>query len=264
MAYQTIQVERRDDVEVITLNRPDRMNAWTYEMAEELAQAINAANDADEVGAMVLTGAGRGFCAGADVEAVFKAQAEGAALSRTEDAQNWVNQVRASKPIIAAVNGAAIGLGLTLILPLDYLMASHSAKLSLRFVKMGVVPELASSRFLFARVRFGQASELMLSGRTVSADEALELGLVDKVVADEALLDEAVQLARTMGANPRAGVRMIKELITANASETDLDEVQRREGRALKEAYETPEHREAIAAFLDKREPDFQAARQRG
>ncbi len=264
MSYNTILSESLGDVQVITLNRPDRMNAWTYEMAEELARAINAANDDDDIGAIVLTGAGRGFCAGADVEAVFKAQAEGETLARSEDAQDWVGLVRRSKPIVAAVNGAAIGLGLTKILPLDYIVAAESAKLSLRFVKMGVVPELASSRFLFARLGFGQASELMLTGRTVDASEALSLGLVDAVVAADSLLDDAVAVARSMGENPRDGVRMIKELITLNAAETDLRTVQKREGEALRRAYESAEHKEAIAAFLEKRTPDFKAARERG
>ncbi len=262
MDYKTILTEQRDDVLVITLNRPERMNAWTYDMAEELAQAINAANESDDIGAMVLTGAGRGFCAGADVEAVFKAQAEGGAETRTQDARDWVGLVRRSKPIVAAINGAAIGLGLTQILPLDYLVASDTAKLSVRFVKMGVVPELASSCFLFARLGFGQASELMLSGRTVDASEALSLGLVDAVVEPPRLVDDAVSVARSMGENPREGIRMIKELITLNAAETDLKTIQKREGEALARAYESPEHKEAIAAFLEKRTPDFKAARE--
>ena len=262
LGYETILSEAHGDVQVITLNRPDRMNAWTWEMAEELAQAINAANADEDIGAIVLTGAGRGFCAGADVEAVFKAQAEGGAQTRSEDAQDWVGLVRRSKPMVAAVNGAAIGLGLTKILPMDYLVAADDAKLSLRFVKMGVVPELASSRFLFARLGFGQASELMLTGRTVDASEALSLGLIDAVVEPERLLEDAIAVARSMGENPREGVRMIKELITLNAAETDLRTVQKREGEALKRAYESPEHKEAIAAFLEKRAPDFKRARE--
>ena len=196
------------------------------------------------------------------MEAVFKAQAEGGARTRSEDAQDWVGLVRRSKPMVAAVNGAAIGLGLTKILPMDYLVAADDAKLSLRFVKMGVVPELASSRFLFARLGFGQASELMLTGRTVDASEALSLGLIDAVVEPERLLEDAIAVARSMGENPREGVRMIKELITLNAAETDLRTVQKREGEALKRAYESPEHKEAIAAFLEKRAPDFKRARE--
>ena len=256
MAFETILTERRDGVYVITLNRPERMNAWTYQMSEELADAVVEANEDEDIGAIVMTGAGRGFCAGADVEAVFKAQSEGS-MERSNRATSWVDLVRESKPFVAAVNGPAIGLGLTQILPMDFLIASDQAKLSCRFVRMGVVPELASSRFLFSRVGFGNASEMMMSGRTLSAEEALSLGLVDRVVPADELLDTAVSVAASMGQNPQVALRMIKELATLNAVETDLKAVQKREGEALKVAYESPEHKEAIAAFLEKREPDF-------
>jgi len=134
--------------------------------------------------------------------------------------------------------------------------------LSMRFVKMGITPELASSHYLFARVGFGQASELMLSGKTIPADEALALGLVDKVVSAESLVESACAVARSMGENPRSAIAQIKQLITANAAETDMQAVQKREMQALNEAYQSPEHKEAIAAFLEKRAPDFKAARQ--
>ncbi len=261
MSYETILTEIIDGVMVITLNRPERLNAWTYRMGGELNAAVAAANADDDVNAIVVTGAGRGFCAGADIEAVFKAQSEGEDVSDGGGAGNWVNVVRASKPMVAAINGAAIGVGLTQVLPMDYLIASDGAKLSVRFVKMGLVPELASSRFLFARVGFGNASELMLSGKTVLADEAAAIGLVDKVVGADELLDSACAIARSMGENPQAALRHIKELITANAAETDVTAVQKREMEALHEAYQSPEHKEAIAAFMEKREPDFKAAR---
>jgi enoyl-CoA hydratase/carnithine racemase len=242
MGYETILTEMRGDVQVITMNRPERLNAWTYQMGGELRQAIEAANADPAVSAVVLTGAGRGFCAGADIEAVFKAQADGEGDSgRGDGPRDWVGLVRESKPLVAAINGAAIGVGLTQILPMDYLVAASGAKLSLRFVKMGIVPELASSHFLFARVGFGQASELM-----VDAD---------------VLLETACETAAAMGENSPSALRQIKQLITANASETDLVAVQKREIDALNQAYQSPEHKEAIAAFMEKRAPDFKAVR---
>jgi enoyl-CoA hydratase/carnithine racemase len=262
MAYETILTENRDGVLVITMHRPERLNAWTYQMGGELNAAVKAANEDDDVSSIVLTGAGRGFCAGADIEAVFKAQADGDDVTEGGGAGNWVQVMRDSKPVVAAINGAAIGVGLTQVLPMDYLIAASGAKLSVRFVKMGLVPELASSHFLLARVGFGQASELMLTGKTVVAEEALEIGLVDKVVAADDLLDVACQIASSMGENPRSALRHIKALITANASETDVALVQQREIEALQEAYKSAEHKEAISAFLEKREPDFKTARQ--
>ncbi len=171
--------------------------------------------------------------------------------------------MRGSKPIVAAINGAAIGVGLTQVLPMDMLIASRGAKLSVRFIKMGLVPELASSHFLALRCGFGAASELMLTGKTISADEAKEIGLVDKVVEPADLLNAAKDAARAMGENPQGALRMVKQLLTQNASEGDTRLVQQREIAALTQCYASPEHKEAISAFLEKREPDFKAARAR-
>jgi len=274
MSYETIIVENSEGVQTLTMNRPERLNAWTYQMGAELTAAITAGNADDSVIAFVLTGAGRGFCAGADIQDVFAAQSEGQGDGQTDLRQeahkqsggnekpiNWVDLVRASKPMVAAVNGAAIGVGLTQILPMDSIVASDAAKLSVRFIKMGVVPELASSHYLPARVGFGAANELMLTGKTVSAKEAHELGMVDKLATPETLLDVAHSTARAMGENPQAALLMVKELITENMGEGSITEVQRREMKALGEAYKSPEHKEAIAAFLEKRAPDFASAR---
>ncbi len=261
MSYETILTEVVDSVCVITMNRPERLNAWTYKMGGELNAAVKAANTDDDVNAIVLTGAGRGFCAGADIEAVFKAQSEGEDVTEGGGAGNWVELMRESKPVVAAINGAAIGLGVTQVLPMDYLVAAEDAKISVRFVKMGLVPELASSKFLAMRVGFGQASELMLTGKTVSGAEALQLGLVDQVTSREDLLATACNVARSMGENPRSAILQIKALLTDNVHEVDLKSVQAREGKALQTCYASAEHREAIAAFMDKRDPDFKTAR---
>lgn len=262
MTFETILTEHSDGILTLTLNRPERLNAWTPQMGGELSAAIQAANEDDDVIAMVVTGAGRGFCAGADIGDVFKAQADGKSSAggsgRTTD---WVKLLRGSKPMVAAINGAAIGVGLTQILPMDYLIASSTAKLSLRFIKMGLVPELASSHFVALRCGFGRTSHLMLTGKTISGEEACRIGLVDEVVEPEQLLERARAAAREMGDNPQAALRMVKALLTQNVSEGDTDLVQKREIEALNQCYQSPEHKEAIAAFLEKREPDFKQAR---
>ena len=262
VSFETIEMSVDDGVATITLNRPDRLNAWTYQMGDELQVALNEGNAADDVGAFVVTGAGRGFCAGADVKDLFQAQVDSGEVRRgSTKPGNWVNLVRQSKPVVAAVNGATIGVGLTQILPMDYIVAAGGAKLSCRFIKMGLVPELASSYFLVARCGLGLASELMLSGKTIDAAEAERIGLVDQVVDADELLPEATAVARSMGENPQVALRMVKQLITQNMTEKDLLEVQHRETMALTECYESAEHKEAIAAFLEKREPDFLKAR---
>jgi enoyl-CoA hydratase/carnithine racemase len=266
--YTCIRYELRGDVALITLNRPDRLNAWTPRMALEQVDALGRANADPAVGAIVMTGAGRGFCAGADMQDTFQtrlagvdpggdtAHGQGGMPARVD----WVALLRASKPLVAAVNGAAVGVGLTMILPFDVIVASESAKFGMFFIRMGIVPELASTHFLVQRMGFGRASEMCLSGRLLPAQEAFASGLADRLVAPEALLDSALEVARGMGANPAPQLRMIKELLTRNACETDLSEAQRRETRYLLECYETPEHAEAVRAFLEKRKPVFERA----
>ena len=257
--FETILTSLDQGVMTITMNRPDRLNAWTYQMGAELQQAIESGNDNPEVNVFVLTGAGRGFCAGADIKDLFKNQADSGDVGSNErPARDWVGLVRRAKPMIAAVNGAAVGVGLTQILPCDYIMASPDAKFSARFVKMGVVPELASSYYLVARAGFGLANRMMLTGETLDAAEAQRIGLVDELVPDaHSLLPRAIKLAKQIGENPPVALSAVKELVTANMAEPDIKEVQRREMAALAEAYKSPEHHEAIAAFIEKRPPNF-------
>ncbi|MEJ6671456.1 MAG: enoyl-CoA hydratase/isomerase family protein [Pseudomonadales bacterium] len=264
MHYETITVRNHQGVLIITLNRPERLNAWTYQMGRELHHAIGAGNEQDDVIAMILTGAGRGFCAGADIIDLFQAQADGEPSASNDEHRpgSWVDLVRASKPMIAAVNGAAVGVGLTQILPFDYIIAAPEAKFSARFIKMGLVPELASSFYIAARTGFGQANRLMLTGETILAERALAIGLIDETVEDlGALMPRAEDLAQAMGNNPQQALRMVKTLITENIAESDLTQVQAKEMKALQICYESPEHKEAIDAFIHKREPDFKRAR---
>lgn len=265
MSYDQIEYEVRDDVAWVTLNRPAKLNAWTPHMATELADAFERANGDPAIGAIVMTGAGRGFCAGADMEDTFQTRIEG-----TDPGENtaegdggmpkgldWVSLCRKSKPLVAAVNGAAVGIGMTMILPFDVILASTKSKFSMAFIKVGLVPELASSHFLVQRMGFGRASEMCLSGRLYRADEALSAGLVERVVEPEGLADAAFECARGIAGNPPPQLLMIKDLLTRNASDTDLRSIQRRESEHLRLCWETPEHEEAVQAFLEKRTPKF-------
>ena len=260
-----VLVEPRGDVVLLTLNRPDKLNAWTPPMAEELAAAIEAANGDPAIGAIVLTGSGRGFCAGADMSDTFQRRIGGEDPGgNTAEGQggmpkdlDWVALCRHSKPLVAAVNGAAVGIGLTQILPFDVIVASERAKLGMLFIKVGLVPELASTYFLVQRMGFGRASEMCLSGRLYGAEEAFRLGLVERVVPDDRLLEEALEIARGFAANPAPQLAMTKDLLTRNGSATDLRDVQRRESELLRECWKTPEHAEAVRAFLEKRPPRF-------
>ncbi len=270
MGFEQILYERRDAIALVTLNRPERLNAWTWRMSAELAEALGRANADPDVGAIVLTGAGRGFCAGADVRDAFQHDLEARdrgerGASGVEAAGDWVALVRDSKPLVAAVNGVAVGVGFTMILGFDVILASERARFGMFFVKLGVVPELASTQLLVQRAGFAHASEMCLSGRLYSAEEALACNVANRVVPHERLLEDALALAGEIAANPEPQLRMIKRLLTENGTAADLAEVQRRENRAFAECLAMPQHREAVRAFLEKRPPDFRrAAREAG
>ena len=259
MDYETITVERRDAVALITLNRPERLNAWTPRMALEQAEAIGDANEDPEVGAIVMTGAGRAFCAGADMQDTFQTRLDGVDpggdTERTGGMPaevDWVTLLRGSKPLIAAVNGAAVGIGMTMILPFDVIVASESAKFGMLFIKVGLVPELASSRLLAQRVGIGVASELCLSGRLVEGAEAHRVGLAERLVGPSELIDTALSVAGEIAANPAPQLRMIKRLLNENALEEDLAAVQAREDELMRECWKSPEHEQAVQRFLKR------------
>ncbi len=265
MSYSLVTLERRDAVALVTLNRPEKLNAWTPAMAVEQAAAIEEANADRSIGAIVMTGAGRGFCAGADMEATFKSRIDG--VDPGEDTASgsggmpasldWVGLLRKSKPLVAAVNGAAVGIGMTMILPFDVIIASEKAKFGMLFIKVGLVPELASTHFLVQRIGFGRAGEMCLSGNLYSGAEAHAWGLADRLATAEELLPTALALATEIAANPDPQLRMIKRLLSRNGSETDLGAVQRLESELLRECWKSPEHKEAVTAFLAKRPPRF-------
>ena len=265
MKYEEIIYETKGNVALITLNRPDKLNAWTPKMCEEQADAIETANADNEVGSIVMTGAGRGFCAGADIGDTFQTRLDG------EDPGNdtaggsggmpagvdWITLVRESKPIIAAVNGAAVGIGVTMILPFDMIICSSNSKFGFVFVKMGIVPELASTHFLVSRVGWGKANEMMLSGSLYSGKEAFEYGLVEYVVDENELLNKSFELANLISENPDAQLRMTKRLLTKNAVTSDIKEAEKLETELLQECWEREEHEEAVNAFMEKRKPKF-------
>lgn len=263
MAYEQIKVEHRGAVCLITLNRPEALNAWTPQMSRELGDAVTTANEDDDIGAIVMTGEGRGFCAGADMKAYFQSNIDATetAAHKRDGGVDWISLIRASKPCIAAVNGPAFGIGVTQILPFDLIVASRDAKFGFVFVKVGIVPELASSHYLTQRVGWGKAHELMLTAKPVSGEEAVAIRLADRLSEPETLLDDALTLATQIAENPSPMLRMTKALLTANACETDHHAMQAREHEKLEICYTLPEHTEAVSAFIEKRKPDFKAAR---
>ena len=258
MAYEQILTETIGRVGVIRLNRPEKLNAWTSQMAEEMTDQIGAWNDDDGIGAIVLAGEGRAFCAGADLQGFNQRLADDPDASAGAAREvNWTQFIRESKPVIVAIHGYAVGVGLTLALPADVRYAAEGAKLSIRFVKVGLVPELGSTRLLAQLVGLGHATDICLSGRMVPAEEAARIGLVSAVVPKDDLFAAALAKADELANNPTAVVRKIKTLLNDNVTEPNLMRVMEREGARDRESRRLPSHKEAVTAFLEKREPVF-------
>lgn len=261
MAYEAILTETRGRVGIITLNRPERRNALGATMSDDIRDAIDAYNEDNGVGAIVITGADPAFCGGADVgdwkSDLDKGTSAEEGSRRLRRGTNWVEFFGSSKPIICAVNGPSIGAGLTITLSTDVRIASDRARFSMRFVRMGLIPELASTKLLPMMVGFSRAMELMLTGKTIDAQEAERLGLVSRVVPHDRLLDEAVALGAEIAFNPTESLFAIKRLAWNSLCDTDIRRVMTLEAEELMKAATRPSFSEAVNAFLQKRQPDF-------
>ncbi len=210
-AYETIEYAVDDRIATITLNRPEKRNAYIPQMGEEVVAAFRAAREDGAVRAVILTGAGQGFCAGVDLDALKAMQAgqstgKGPRLGEEEFVRSFPLELLGyPKPVIAAINGAAIGVGVTMVLPCDIRIASERAKLGLTFTKLGILPGLGSTHLLPRLVGLGRAQELVLTARVIEAPEALAIGLVSRVVPGEALLATAREIAAlTIACDPDA------------------------------------------------------------
>jgi len=260
VSYEYMLVDRDGDVGIVTLNRPERMNALNNQMSEEFNEAVAELNDDPSIGAIVITGNGRSFCAGADFtrfEDSVRAKQEGTTAAQPKWRFNWVEYLLQAKPTVAAINGPSIGAGLTRVLPCDVRIASERATFSMRFVRVGIVPELASTHLLSQIVGLQRSLDLCLSGRTIDAREAERIGLVLKTVAPDDLLPEAIALAREYAQIGPECLRETKQLIYQNTGEQDIVKVIEREREALARRRGSAEQAEAVAAFREKRQPKF-------
>src|SRR3990170_1227999 len=219
--YETLLYQRRGRVGLITLNRPEKLNAWSEEIASRGERRVRSP------------------------------------LLEREGSPEVPIVLRRGKPVIAAINGPAIGIGLTMPLACDIRIASERATFSARFVKVGITPECGSTRYLPAVAGLGNALFLALTGRIIEAAEAKERGLVDRVVPHDSLMDEAMALAEEIAANPTDAVWAAKRLLHENAAEADLRRVVTQEGYAIREMRPLPDPAEAVRAFMEKREPKF-------
>ncbi len=262
-AFRTLLYDVDDHVLTLTLNRPERLNAFTLEMADELVAAFDAADADDAVRAIVVTGSGRGFCAGADLGDGSQAFAEKPARDDARAPRDSGGRVAlrifaCHKPVIAAVNGPAVGIGATMLLPMDVRLAAASARFGFVFARRGIVPEAASTWFLPRVVGISQAMEWVATGRVFDAEEALTGGLVKAVVPDEDLLDRARALAREIADHAApVSVAVSRRLLWTMLGAEHPMVAHRAESAALAQRGREADAREGVMAFLEKRPAVF-------
>ena len=264
MAFETLLYDQADGVATITLNRPDRLNVVNAIMIRELIAAFDQADGDDTVRAVIVTGAGRAFCAGADLGGGAGTFAGGPGRSeRPEEHRDGGGLVTLrifdmTKPVIAAINGPAVGFGATFTLAMDVRLASSAARMGFVFARRGVVPEAASTWFLTRLVGIAQAAEWTYTGRVFSAEEARAGGLVSRVVAPEDLLPTARELAREIADNTSAvSVALIRQMLWRLLGADHPREAHRLDSLGMWYTGRSPDAHEGVTSFLEKRPPRF-------
>lgn len=264
MDYEEIVYEVEDRVATITLYRPDKLNAQTPTMTQEIHAALDEAEADDEVRAVIFTGAGRAFCAGSDMSAgpaptPASGDAEGSAPPPGDrNASVSIHLFDFPKPVIAAVNGAAVGFGASSTLAMDIRIGSPAARFGFVYARRGLPPESAASWFLPRIVGPERALRWMYSGEVFGAQDALDAGLLGEIVEPDALLDRAHELARQIATQTSAvSIALIRQLEWKGLSTAHPGEIQRLEGELTRGARGTPDAREGITSFLEQRAPHF-------
>ena len=256
----TLERSFTDGVATVALNRPEAMNAWTEQLADELAGALHEVARDERVRAVLLTGRGRAFSAGADIKAGFPPTAAGhpdVHTRLTGSHHAIINEIRAMpKPVVAAVRGAAAGIGCSLALACDIVVAAESSYFLLAFVNIGLAPDGGASAFVAARAGVGRASEMAMLGEPIAAATALEWGLANRVVADERLDEEALELARRLAAGPAGSYAATKRELNA-WSYAQLRAQLALEADEQQLLAASPDFAEGLAAFAQKRPPRF-------
>jgi len=259
--HETVRYEETNGVATIALNRPEKLNAFDGQMHKELHDALDSAAADDEVRCVVLRGEGRGFSAGADLKSEDLSREDGEApnlgeyLRRTYS-RTVAKMVAMEKPVVASLHGPVYGAGVGLALACDLRVAAESARFSVAFVKIGLMPDAGVSFFLPRVVGLGRAMEMCMLGDAVDAEEAYRIGLVDRVVPDERLEEETAALASRLAAMPTRALGSIKQALYASF-ESDLDTALEREAVGQTLCGRTADHQEGVAAFFEKREPNF-------
>ncbi|MHA1916387.1 MAG: enoyl-CoA hydratase-related protein [Promethearchaeota archaeon] len=262
MEYEQIIFESKDEIATITLNRPERLNAWTWQMGAEVWDALNKIERDPNLRVTILTGAGRGFCAGADLSSganTFDGTNRPREVDqRTRGAGSAIKRYFSLlKPVIVAINGPTVGVGVTFILPFDIRIASESARIGIVFNRRGVIPEIACPWILPRIIGISRAAELMYTGRILNSQESLEYGLVSRVVPDDKLLETAREIADEILLSAPVSVALTKRMVYQFLSETDIDKAELINHRYFGWTGLQPDAKEGVISFLQKRRPKW-------
>ena len=265
MEYTQIMYEISDRILTITLNRPERLNAYTLTMCNELIDAFGRADADDDVRVVIVTGAGRAFCAGADLspDGVTSERRPGEASDDVEEHRELAGRLTLpiydlKKPVIAAINGPAAGVGITMTLAMDIRLASENARMGFVFTRRGIVAEGASHWFLPRIVGMGKAAEWILTGRVFGAQEALAHGLVTEVLPPDALIPRAREIAMEIAQNTSAiAVALCRQLLWKMLGADHPMEAHKIESKGVEWSFQQADAREGITSFLEKRPPNF-------
>ncbi len=262
MTYKTLETELSDRILTVTLNRPDRLNAFTPTMQRELVEMFDDVDSNDEVRVVIITGAGRGFCAGADLAGGGETfdDSGSAKIEEHQDGGGLVSLriFQCLKPVIGAINGPAVGVGITMTLPMDIRLASENAKMGFVFARRGIVPEACSSWFLPRVVGIAQAMEWVATGRVFPASEALEAGLVSRLLPPDELLPAARELAAEIAENTSAiSVALSRQMMWRMLGAEHPMEAHRIDSRAIYSMGASADAREGVTSFLEKRPAAF-------
>ena len=257
MSYETILLDVKDRVATLTLNRPERMNAWTNRMGIELGEALDFCHENEEVRSVVLTGAGRAFCAGADLgggKKTFGGREQRADQpKRKRPTLPW----QIDKPVIAAINGHAVGVGITYPMTCDVRIVAEDAKLQFAFVRRGVIPEL-SSHVIVARVAgLSNAADLLLTGRMIRGREAAELGLATAALPAEEVLPAALERARDIATNTAPVSVAIAKRLLWEGIDSSVPAMRQREDPLFAWVGNQADAKEGVMSFVEKRDPDW-------
>jgi 2-(1,2-epoxy-1,2-dihydrophenyl)acetyl-CoA isomerase len=263
MTYNTVLYEKKGSIAVVTLNRPEKMNASTDLMYEELLDCFARVDGDEDVRVLIITGAGKAFCAGADLKDRFLPKIEKRKKGLLKDVTEEISDrgalalSRIRKVTIAAVNGVASGVGCTLALGCDIRMASEKARFGFPFLRVGLLPEFGSTYYLPRLVGIGKACELVFTSQTVDAQEAKEIGLVNRVVSPEKLMEETFAMADRIVRMPPLALMISKRALYQGLRAPDLASQLQYEALALVHLFGTADHEEGVRSFLEKRDPVF-------